>query len=67
MKTDALSLAPKIVQSLIQGVFPPVLLAVLFLILPYLLKGESLLPREESIAYDGYQDSLGLRIFPAGP
>jgi calcium permeable stress-gated cation channel len=34
-------LAPQIVQDIIQGVFPPVLLAVLFIILPYLLKGTS--------------------------
>jgi calcium permeable stress-gated cation channel len=32
-------LAPQIVQNIIQGVFPPVLLAALFIILPYLLKG----------------------------
>jgi len=31
--------APQIVQNIIQGVFPPILLAVIFLILPYLLKG----------------------------
>ncbi|KIM21246.1 hypothetical protein M408DRAFT_333566 [Serendipita vermifera MAFF 305830] len=30
---------PQIVQNIIQGVFPPVLLAILFLILPYFLKG----------------------------
>jgi hypothetical protein len=34
--------APQIVQDIIQGVFPPVLLAVLFLILPHLLKGTTL-------------------------
>jgi hypothetical protein len=34
-------IASDIAQGFITGVFPPVLLAILFLILPYLLKGLS--------------------------
>lgn len=57
--------APQIAQNIIQGVFPPLLLAVLFIILPYLLKG---IYRQDicRAVIDPFQRWRGLRISPDG-